>query len=170
MDELEILNKSEDLTEINKLMTELIRRYSRLMYYIAYQITKNEENSKDLEFIPFEELFIRRKECKCIKGFLTSTVTFRALTSLRNNLVVVDFDYEISDECEDVKKYVEHILLFTFVKNNLSKLEFEVFIEVYLRQLSLIECANKLNLSYAKIKRTNKKLLEAIKDHFKNLK
>lgn len=160
MDYLKALNLSDNQKELNTVLSLIINDYSKLLFKIAYEITKNEENSKDIVIISFEELYFRRKSVRSIKAFLVGIAKYRALSSLDYHKGEVDYDFTYYADKFQINDYIEKVLLINNIKKELTVFEMTAFIYIYIFDFSLNEVAIKLGVSLRTIKRINKKILD----------
>lgn len=144
--------EKEDVAEKAKKECErLYKRYERLIFSIAYEITGNPEDAEDVTIDVFAAFFNqgdRMLEVKNPKSYLSAAARNRAYRFVSN--VTVPFDEENGSELSVYDSYsLSGNRLIQVLKAGLSHEEFVVFISRVIEEKSFAEIAQENHASVA---------------------
>ena len=166
---------SAERGEIGRSQIEsLFKTHYTQMYHLALTLLFDEAESKDVVSDVFARLLSGKVVMRAdnAKAFLLASVHHRCLNVLQHKqvqerfarLLTEDTDTFVSDNTVEAQMQMEELM--SYVRDNLSPMEQNVFRRRYLREMTCQEMAEALNVSRQTVHTLLKQTVEKIRKYF----
>ena len=152
----------------------LFKTHYTQMYHLALTLLFDEAESKDVVSDVFARLLSGKVVMRAdnAKAFLLASVHHRCLNVLQHKqvqerfarLLTEDTDTFVSDNTVEAQMQMEELM--SYVRDNLSPMEQNVFRRRYLREMTCQEMAEALNVSRQTVHTLLKQTVEKIRKYF----
>ena len=152
----------------------LFKTHYTQMYHLALTLLFDEAESKDVVSEVFASLLSGSTIVKAdnAKAFLLASVRHRCLNVLQHKqvqerfarLLTEDTDTFVSDNTVEAQMQMEELM--SYMRENLSSLELQIFRLRYLREMTCQEVAEALNVSRQTVHTHLKQTVEKIRKYF----
>lgn len=159
--------KSSSKQVMERAFNDIYQEYKLLVYFVSFDILKNQEDAKDITNETFMQFFINKNKIrnyKKIKYYLLTTCKNLSINLLKKNNKYEQLDNEIA--CFDQKNEFNTYIIDKF-KEYLNEEELELIIYKFLYDFTFKDIANEQGVSIDSISSKYKRTLDKVKKHYK---
>lgn len=158
--------KSSSKQVMERAFNDIYQEYKLLVYFVSFDILKNQEDAKDITNETFMQFFINKnkiRNCKKIKYYLLTTCKNLSINLLKKNNKYEQLDNEIAcfDQKNEFNTYIDKF------KEYLNEEELELIIYKFLYDFTFKDIANEQGVSIDSISSKYKRTLDKVKKHYK---
>lgn len=158
--------KSSSKQVMERAFNDIYQEYKLLVYFVSFDILKNQEDAKDITNETFMQFFINKnkiRKYKKIKYYLLTTCKNLSINLLKKNNKYEQLDNEIAcfDQKNEFNTYIDKF------KEYLNEEELELIIYKFLYDFTFKDIANEQGVSIDSISSKYKRTLDKVKKHYK---
>ncbi len=158
--------KSSSKQVMERAFNDIYQEYKLLVYFVSFDILKNQEDVKDITNETFMQFFINKNKIrnyKKIKYYLLTTCKNLSINLLKKNNKYEQLDNEIAcfDQKNEFNTYIDKF------KEYLNEEELELIIYKFLYDFTFKDIANEQGVSIDSISSKYKRTLDKVKKHYK---
>ena len=158
--------KSSSKQVMERAFNDIYQEYKLLVYFVSFDILKNQEDAKDITNETFMQFFINKNKIrnyKKIKYYLLTTCKNLSINLLKKNNKYEQLDNEIAcfDQKNEFNTYIDKF------KEYLNEEELELIIYKFLYNFTFKDIANEQGVSIDSISSKYKRTLDKVKKHYK---
>lgn len=158
--------KSSSKQVMERAFNDIYQEYKLLVYFVSFDILKNQEDAKDITNETFMQFFINKNKIrnhKKIKYYLLTTCKNLSINLLKKNNKYEQLDNEIAcfDQKNEFNTYIDKF------KEYLNEEELELIIYKFLYDFTFKDIANEQGVSIDSISSKYKRTLDKVKKHYK---
>ena len=158
--------KSSSKQVMERAFNDIYQEYKLLVYFVSFDILKNQEDAKDITNETFMQFFINKNKIrnyKKIKYYLLTTCKNLSINLLKKNNKYEQLDNEIAcfDQKNEFNTYIDKF------KEYLNEEELELIIYKFLYDFTFKDIANEQGVSIDSISYKYKRTLDKVKKHYK---
>lgn len=158
--------KSSSKQVMERAFNDIYQEYKLLVYFVSFDILKNQEDAKDITNETFMQFFINKNKIrnyKKIKYYLLTTCKNLSINLLKKNNKYEQLDNEIAcfDQKNEFNTYIDKF------KEYLNEEELELIIYKFLYDFTFKDIAKEKGVSIDSISSKYKRTLGKVKKHYK---
>ncbi len=158
--------KSSSKQVMERSFNDIYQEYKLLVYFVSFDILKNQEDAKDITNETFMQFFINKNKIrnyKKIKYYLLTTCKNLSINLLKKNNKYEQLDNEIAcfDQKNEFNAYIDKF------KEYLNEEELELIIYKFLYDFTFKDIAKEKGVSIDSISSKYKRTLDKVKKHYK---
>ncbi len=158
--------KSSSKQVMERSFNDIYQEYKLLVYFVSFDILKNQEDAKDITNETFMQFFINKNKIrnyKKIKYYLLTICKNLSINLLKKNNKYEQLDNEIAcfDQKNEFNTYIDKF------KEYLNEEELELIIYKFLYDFTFKDIANEQGVSIDSISSKYKRTLDKVKKHYK---
>lgn len=158
--------KSSSKQVMERAFNDIYQEYKLLVYFVSFDILKNQEDAKDITNETFMQFFINKNKIrnyKKIKYYLLTICKNLSINLLKKNNKYEQLDNEIAcfDQKNEFNTYIDKF------KEYLNEEELELIIYKFLYDFTFKDIANEQGVSIDSISSKYKRTLDKVKKHYK---
>ena len=160
-------------SEMNYSFNLIFKKYSKLVYYVAFDILKDDDETKDIVNETFMKMYENRRKFmseSSLKYFLlvsAKNLAINRYNKLKNHL---PYDDDISSSKEDIESNSNISIYLEKFKEILDEKEYRYLVLHLLYEFSFKEIAKTYDLTTSQVSSKYRRALEKLKSFYKGAK